>query len=70
MFKLKTFISVTQKAECQNIYIRSWDLYNGFRQWKETDKEIQNALVTNIVYMGGHIHVDIDIKKIRNKGLV
>ena len=72
---VKNFIKVLD-YDIQNnsaIHCRSWDRLNGFRNWNGSDKEIQSAKIMNVTIEKGNgfiFNIDIDINKLRDKGVL
>jgi len=60
---LKNFLKLIDDKIKNNYYIkvRTWDLYNGFRNWNIDDKEIQKAKVMNLSYSNNEFWIDAKI---------
>ena len=62
--------------ENTKIQFRSWDFFNGFQYWRTKHTEIYKAKVIEITFHkadtidGLQISVDIDIRKLRDKGVL
>lgn len=59
---LKSFNEMETSKGGLTIIIRTWDLYNGFRNWHLDDKKIQKAKVTNVVYYKKNNEIEIQAK--------
>jgi hypothetical protein len=56
---IKSFQDGKNEKGGLTIIIRTWDIFNGFRNWHIEDKEIQTAKVSNVVYYKQNNEIEI-----------